>query len=159
MKILGIDPGTGRLGWAVLEKSSSKHTLLSCGCLESPKNTPLPERLTLIYDHVSEVISSFKPDVASVEELFYSNNAKTVMSVSAARGVVILACHRAGLPVFNYNPMQVKTSITGYGRADKTQMQQMVAKILCLKEIPKPDDAADAAAVALTHAFTNSVLC
>ena len=151
MTILGIDPGTGRLGWGIISKEKSKETVIDYGCLETPANTPLPERLETIYKFLTEIISRHKPDSAAVEQLFFATNAKTAISVGAARGVVLLACQQNHLPVFDYTPLQVKSTLTGFGQADKKQIQFMVAKLLHLKETPQPDDAADALAIALTH--------
>lgn len=151
MKILGIDPGTGRVGWAVLEKEKGKESLLAYGCIETKTNTPLPERLEIIFMKVRELISDHQPAEVAVEELFFTNNVKTAMSVGQARGVVLLACRLEGRESFAYTPSQVKMAVTGYGNADKKQVQEMVKRILRLEVIPKPDDAADAVAVALSH--------
>ncbi len=153
MKILGIDPGTGRLGWALIEKDKGQTNFLVCGCFETKPNSPLEERLEKIYDFLQNLIAENMPDEVSVESLFFSTNAKTAFDVGAARGVILLAAKKAHLPIFQYTPLQVKSSLTGYGKAEKTQVQFMVTKILKLKEIPKPDDAADAVAIALTHTF------
>lgn len=151
MIILGIDPGTGRLGWGIVDKTKGKETMIDCGCLETPAHTPLAERLDKIYQFVNEIISRHKPEVAAVEALFFATNAKTAISVGAARGVVLLACQQNHLPIFDYTPLQVKSTLTGFGQADKKQVQFMVTKLLHLKETPQPDDAADALAIALTH--------
>lgn len=153
MKVLGIDPGTGRVGYAVIEKASGQETLLECGCFETPPKTPLPSRLISIYRFLKELIRKHSPDQFSVESLFFTNNAKTAFDVGAARGVILMAAEEAGLPISQYTPSEVKSALTGYGKAEKSQIQYMVTKILHLKEIPKPDDAADAAAIALTHLF------
>ncbi len=151
MKVLGIDPGTGRMGWAIVEKEKGKEKLIDCGCLETPANTPLPIRLEKIYLFLTKLIKEHKPDSASIEDLFFFKNQKTVMSVGAARGVIILVCKQAKLNIALYTPLQIKSSIAGYGHADKQQVQFMVKNILKLKEVPQPDDAADAVAAALTH--------
>ncbi|MBU1200353.1 crossover junction endodeoxyribonuclease RuvC [Patescibacteria group bacterium] len=151
MKVLGVDPGTGRMGWAIVEKTKGKETLIDCGCLETPANTFLPIRLEKIYLFLNKLITKHKPESASIEDLFFAKNRKTVMSVGAARGVIILACKQAKLNINLYTPLQIKSSITGYGQADKKQMQFMVKNILKLKEIPEQDDAIDAVAAALTH--------
>ena len=153
MKVLGIDPGTGRMGYAVVEKISGKETLLDCGCFETPPKTPLPSRLLSTHRFLTKLIQKHQPDHFSVESLFFATNAKTAFDVAAARGVILLAAEEAGLPISQYTPLQVKSSLTGYGKAEKTQIQYMVTKILHLKDTPKPDDAADAAAIALTHLF------
>jgi len=151
MKVLGIDPGTGRLGWAIVEKNKGQEELLGAGCLETRSNSPLPRRLLKIYEFLNKLIKKYKPDQAAVEELFFATNAKTAMSVSAACGVILLACASHKIPVTNYSPVKIKSAIAGYGKADKSQIEYMICQILELKEAPKPDDAADAVAVALTH--------
>jgi len=153
MKILGIDPGTGRVGWGIIEKDKGNEVLVAYGCLESPSKTPLPSRLESIYEFLTSLIKTYKPDEFSCESLFFATNAKTAFDVGAARGVILLAAEKAGLPIYQYTPLQVKSSLTGYGAADKKQIQFMVTKILHLKETPEPDDAADAVAIALTHSF------
>ena len=150
MKVLGIDPGVGRVGWAIVEKNQTDQ-LLASGCFETTPNSPLPSRLVKIHLFLSDLIKQYQPDHASVEDVFFATNAKTAMSVGAARGVILLTCSLAGLPIFNYTPLQVKSAITGYGKADKKQVEFMVVKLLKLKETPKPDDTVDAIAIALTH--------
>lgn len=151
MKVLGIDPGTGRTGWAVVAKEGGKEVLVECGCLEIKPLTPLPERLEMIFKCVQELIAKFSPDEGAVEDIFFEKNAKTAMSVAQARGVVLLALALAKIPTVGYSPVQVKSSLTGYGRADKKMVEKMVMMILKLKEKQKLDDTADAMAVALTH--------
>ena len=153
MKILGIDPGTGRLGWAVLNFEKSQYGLEAVGCFETKANTELSIRLEKIYDFLGDLIKKHQPDKMSVESLFFSTNAKTAIDVAAARGVVLLVGRQAGLEISQYTPLQVKSSLTGFGKAEKHQVQYMVSKILKLKEVIKPDDAADAVALALTHSF------
>lgn len=154
MKILGIDPGTGRLGWAILEVLPRQNPkLLDCGCVETLAKTNLPKRLKTIYDFLSELIRSSTPDTFAIESLFFTKNAKTAIDVGAARGVAILCAEQFNLQISEYTPTQVKSSLTGFGKADKKQVEFMVCKILKLKEAPKPDDAIDAAAIALTHSF------
>ncbi|OGD81564.1 crossover junction endodeoxyribonuclease RuvC [Candidatus Collierbacteria bacterium RIFOXYD1_FULL_40_9] len=154
MKILGIDPGTGRLGWSILEiLPRSKPLLLDCGCIETPVKTTLPKRLKIIYDFLTELVRSSKPDQFAIESLFFSNNAKTAIDVGAARGVAILCAEQHNLPIFEYTPLQVKSSLTGFGKADKKQVEFMVMNILKIKTKIKPDDAVDAVAIALTHSF------
>ncbi len=153
MKILGIDPGTGRLGWGIVSHEKGIDTFVDCGCFETRANSDLPDRLLKISDFLKELIKMHKPDVLSVETLFFEKNAKTAIDVAAARGVILLEGAQAKIPTFQYTPLQVKSSLTGYGKADKTQVEFMVGKILHLKEKIKPDDAADAVAIALTHAF------
>jgi len=151
MKVLGIDPGTGRMGWGIVQKKHGQEKLIVCGCLETSAHTPLPLRLEKIHLFLTDLIIKHKPCAVSIEDLFFAKNRKTVMSVGAARGVIILACKQAKLDINLYTPLQIKSSITGYGQADKKQIQFMVKNILKLKQVPKPDDAADAIAAALTH--------
>lgn len=153
MKVIGIDPGTGRVGYSVVEKIGGKENLIEFGCFETKKNSDLPGRLLLIYNFLKDLISRNNPDAFACESLFFANNAKTAFDVGAARGVILLAAEEAGLPITQYTPLQVKSSLTGYGQADKKQIQFMVTKILHLKEVPQPDDAADAIAIAITHLF------
>ena len=155
-KILGIDPGTGIMGWGLIEKIGPNIKPLSYGCVRTESKYAMPDRLNLIFNEINAIIKKEKPDEVAVESLFFFKNQKTVITVAQARGVAIVCAKIAKLPVFEYTPLQVKQALTGYGRADKNQIQQMV-KITCkLKECPKPDDAADALAVAITHAQTNS---
>lgn len=151
MKVLGIDPGTGRLGWAIVEKTQGHEKLIDCGCIETTANLPLPQRLEIIFNHLTALIRRHSPTDASIEDLFFAKNQKTVISVGAARGVAILACQLARLKIANYTPLQVKSAITGYGSADKKQVAYMVKQILKLNELPFLDDAIDAIALALTH--------
>lgn len=152
IRILGIDPGTGIMGWGLIEKTISDIKPLKYGCIRTPANSPLPDRLLAIYQSLCDIISENKPDIMSIEELFYFKNQKTIMSVSQARGAAIVASKINGIPVFEYTPLQIKQALTGYGRADKNQMQEMVRAICKLKVCPKPDDAADALAIAICHA-------
>lgn len=151
MRIIGIDPGTGILGFGVVDTKDGKSTLVTAGVITTPAHTPLDERLEEIFDGLTEIIAETKPDVMSVEKLFFARNVTTAMSVASARGVAILTGRKARLPIAEYTPMQIKQSLTGYGKADKKQVQEMVRMQLNLKEIPKPDDAADALAAAITH--------
>ena len=155
MRILGIDPGIGRMGWAAIEVKSAKLKVQSYGCVETSSKEKTELRLLDIYKSVVKIIEEYKPDALSIEELFFNTNAKTAFIVGQARGVVLLAAAEKKIPVHIYTPLQVKIAVTGYGRAEKAQIGQMVKVLLKLKEIPKPDDVADALAVALTHAFTN----
>jgi len=152
MRILGIDPGYGRTGYGVIDTVGNRHVSVEYGCIETKPNTPMPDRLLDIYTAVREIITRLKPDALSIEELFFAKNVTTGLDVAQARGVVLLAAREANLPIGEYKPMQVKQSIAGYGKADKKQMQEMVRMFLNLRTIPKPDDAADALAVAITHA-------
>ncbi len=152
MRIIGIDPGTGILGFGVVEISATnKMTLITGGVITTPAHTPLDVRLEDIYDGLTSIIKETKPEVMSIEKLFFARNVTTAMSVSHARGVAMLAGRKARLPIAEYTPMQIKQTLTGYGKADKKQVQEMVKMQLGLKEIPKPDDAADALAAAITY--------
>lgn len=153
MRILGIDPGTGILGFGVIEVTSRGTTMLTGGVITTPAHTPLEERLEEIYDGLTEIIAETKPTVASIEKLFFARNVTTAMSVSHARGVAMLASKKGGLEIAEYTPLQIKQTLTGYGKADKKQVQEMVKIHLKLQEIPKPDDAADALAAAITHSL------
>lgn len=151
MRLLGIDPGTGILGFGVID-AVRKTQLIDAGVIRTPAHQPEPERLLAIYEGLQEIVASTNPQVVSVEKLFFARNVTTAMAVSQARGVVLLVAQQHGLPVFEYTPMQIKLSLTGYGKADKKQVQEMVRILLNLHEPPKPDDCADALAAALTHA-------
>ena len=157
MRIIGIDPGTGRLGFGVIDVAKGAYTLVDAGVVTTPAHTPLDERLEDIYDSLSEVIAATKPDCMSIEKLFFARNVTTAISVSHARGVAMLAGRKARLPIAEYTPLQIKQTVTGYGKADKKQMQEMVRLHLKLKEVPKPDDAADALAAAITHSLMSRV--
>ncbi len=154
MKILGIDPGIGRMGWGVIEKSGVSFKVYGFGCVETEPKSDIPGRLYAIYDEVCRIIDEYKPDTLSIEDLFFAKNVSTAFSVGQARGVVLLAASQKNLDVFVYTPSQVKSAVTGYGKADKKQVGQMVKLQLKLAEVPKPDDTADALAVALTHAVS-----
>jgi crossover junction endodeoxyribonuclease RuvC len=155
MRILGIDPGIGRCGWGVIDTQGSKLTVQGYGCIETSSKKETPERLTEIYAEIINIIKTYKPESFAIEELFFNTNAKTAFVVGQARGVILLAASQSKLEIAIYTPLQVKMSLTGYGRAEKSQIGKMVKTLLSLKEIPKPDDTADALAVALTHAFSN----
>ena len=150
MRVLGIDPGTAITGYSVIEED--KHgalQLVTLGVITTPAHTPLPSRLQMIYKRLSEIVDNYQPEASAVEQLFFSKNARTAMSVGHARGVTLLALANAGLTIHEYTPMQIKQAVTGYGGARKQQIQEMVRMLLNLPSIPKPDDAADAAAVAI----------
>ncbi len=151
MLVLGIDPGTAIVGYGLIEYKKNKMKIITYGCIYTEKELPLNKRLEIIYNELIEIIEKYKPDTFAIEELFYFKNNKTVISVSQARGIMLLAATQKNLPIFEYTPLQVKIGITGYGRAEKKQVQLMVQRILNLEEIPKPDDAADALAIAITH--------
>ncbi len=153
MRIIGIDPGTGILGFGVIDAAKGKATLVTAGVITTPAHTPLDERLEEIFDGLTEIIAETKPQVMSIEKLFFSQNVTTAMSVSHARGVAMLTGRKAGLPIAEYTPQEIKQTLTGYGKADKKQVQEMVRLQLGLRVVPKPDDAADGLAAAITHAL------
>lgn len=158
MRIIGIDPGTGILGFGVIDTDQKgRSKLVDAGVIKTPAHTPLDERLEEIYDSLKEIIADTKPAVMSIEKLFFSRNVTTAMSVSHARGVAMLAGRKAKLPIAEYTPQEIKQTLTGYGKADKKQMQEMVRLQLGLKEVPKPDDAADALAAAITHSLMSRI--
>lgn len=151
MRILGIDPGTGIMGFGVID-DGTQPVMVDAGVIRTKVHQAESERLEIIYDGLHEIIKATKPQAVSVEKLFFARNVTTAMAVSQARGVVLLVAQQYELPIFEYTPMQIKLSLTGYGKADKKQMQEMVRMLLKLKEVPKPDDCADALAAALTYA-------
>lgn len=152
MIILGIDPGIGRMGWGVIQSQNSKLKSQNYGCLETDPKETIENRLLAVYKFVDSLIKKYKPDALATEELFFNTNTKTAMTVGQARGVVIVCGAINHVPVFSYTPLQVKIAITGYGRAAKGQIGQMVAVILSLPNVPKLDDTTDALAVAIAHA-------
>lgn len=154
MKIIGIDPGTGILGFGVIEAAQGRANIIDAGVIRTPVKEDDAVRLEIIYDELTDIIASNKPEVMAVEKLFFAQNVTTAMTVAQARGVVLLAGRQAGLTIYEYTPLQIKQALTGYGRADKKQIQEMVKTILRLKTIPKPDDCADALAAAITHSMT-----
>lgn len=154
MRILGIDPGYAIVGYAIINYEHGGFRPISFGAVTTAADLPFERRLTAIYDDLTALIAHYKPEEMSVEKLFFNTNQKTVIDVAQARGAVILAAAKSGLPIYEYTPLQVKCSIVGYGRAEKKQVQEMTRTILHLKEIPKPDDAADAVALAMTHAYS-----
>jgi crossover junction endodeoxyribonuclease RuvC len=151
MRIIGIDPGTGILGFGVIEVQGSKAQLVDAGVIRTPVKEDDAVRLQTIFEEITDIIGQTKPKEMSVEKLFFAQNVTTAMTVAQARGVVLLAGMQAGLVIAEYTPLQIKQALTGYGRAEKKQMQEMVRILLGLKEVPKPDDCADALAAALTH--------
>ncbi|HZJ18654.1 MAG TPA: crossover junction endodeoxyribonuclease RuvC [Patescibacteria group bacterium] len=154
MRILGIDPGIGRTGWGVVEAQNSKLKVCKFGCIETPAKEDISKRLESVYDEITKLIKLHKPEEMAVEELFFNTNSKTAFAVGQARGVILLAGEKARISNFTYTPLEVKMSLTGYGRAEKGQVAIMVKNLLLLKEIPKPDDVSDALAVAITHSFS-----
>jgi crossover junction endodeoxyribonuclease RuvC len=155
---LGIDPGTAIVGYAVVEARGSELRMIACDVITTPAGMPMPERLQHIYQGLSEIISTYRPNEAAMEELFFAKNARTALTVGQARGVAMLALANGSLAVAEYTPKQVKQAVTGYGGANKEQVGEMVRILLHLKTIPRPDDAADAAAVAICHLHTASYL-
>lgn len=154
MRILGIDPGTAIVGFGAIESVSGKFNLLDAGVIRTPAKEQDSKRLKIIYDELEQIVKQNKPDALSVEKLFFAKNVTTAMSVAQARGVIMLCGEQHGIPVFEYTPLQIKQAVTGYGKAEKYQIQEMVRTILRLKEAPKPDDCADALAAAICHAMT-----
>ena len=158
MRILGIDPGTAIMGWGVIDADGGDLGLVSYGALTTPAKTPLSSRLELLYNGLAHVLAAYRPDVAAVEELFFAKNVTTALAVAHARGVALLAIQQAGVRIFEYKPMAVKQAVVGYGHADKQQMQHLVQMTLNLDHIPQPDDAADALANAICHAYSAPLL-
>lgn len=154
MRILGIDPGLARIGWAVVEREKASVRAFAYDCFETKAKGKTEWRLLQIHNEMVRLIQAYEPDALAIEELFFGTNAKTAFLVGQARGVVLLAAAQKNIPVAIYTPLQVKIAVTGYGRADKQQVGRMVKTLLKLSEIPKPDDTADALAVALTHTFS-----
>lgn len=152
MKLLGIDPGTAIVGFGVIETDHRTHHLVDAGVIRTPAKQADEIRLHTIYTNLEEIITTHNPDIMVVEKLFFAKNVTTAMTVSQARGVILVVATIHGVPIVEYTPLQIKQALTGYGRADKNQIQQMVKVLLALQEIPKPDDCADALAAALTHA-------
>jgi len=152
MIILGIDPGTATTGYGVIENEKGKIKEIAYGCILTKSTESLETRLITIFDELTQIIKKYKPEMVAVEELFFASNAKTAISVGHARGVILLACSKAKVPVYEYTPLQIKQAVCGYGRADKQQVQKMVKALLNLEKIPKPDDAADGLAIAICHA-------
>lgn len=154
MRVLGIDPGTAIVGYSIIDYKNNKIQLIDYGCIYTNKEDSLSLRLEQVYLRVESLINLYKPNHMAIEELFFFKNQKTIISVAQSRGVIILKAQLSGLDIYNYTPLQVKTGITGYGRANKKQVQEMTKIILKLSEIPKPDDAADAIAIAINHINT-----
>jgi crossover junction endodeoxyribonuclease RuvC len=157
MRIIGIDPGTGILGFGVVDFHKGKAKMITAGVITTPAHTPIDERLEEIFDGLTGIILETKPEIMSIEKLFFSQNVTTAISVAQARGVAMLTGRKAGMPIAEYTPQQIKQTLTGYGKADKKQVQEMVRLQLGLTEVPKPDDCADALAAAITHAMMSRV--
>ncbi|HKS69566.1 MAG TPA: crossover junction endodeoxyribonuclease RuvC [Ktedonobacterales bacterium] len=154
-RVLGIDPGSARLGYAVVDELRGTLALVVCGVIETPKGEPMPQRLLQLYTQLSALVAEQKPAEVAVEELFFAKNPTTIISVGEARGVALLVAAGAGIPVFEYKPMAVKQAVHGYGLAKKEQVGEMVRVLLGLERVPRPDDAADAAAIAICHLHTS----
>ncbi|MDD3947246.1 MAG: crossover junction endodeoxyribonuclease RuvC [Clostridia bacterium] len=158
MVILGLDPGYATVGYGVIEAGCGRCRPIAYGAIETPKTARFPDRLKYIGDETAKLIARYNPDAIAIEELFFQDNRKTAILVAEARGVMLYVAETSGKCLFEYTPLQIKQALTGYGRAQKCQIQQMVKVMLCLEKIPKPDDAADALAVAITHSQTNTAL-
>ena len=153
MIVMGIDPGTAIVGYSIVEFTKNKYRILDYGCVFTDKDEDMPVRLEQIYDKLDGIIKIWKPEDMAIEELFFFKNQKTIIKVGQARGVITLCGQKNKLNLFSYTPLQVKMGVTGYGKADKKQVQEMVRMQLGLKEVPKPDDCADALAAAITHSL------
>ncbi len=151
MRILGIDPGYAIMGWGILDLKGNRYSVVDYGSITTDAKMEMPLRIQHLYSQLSAIIAEYQPEEAAIEELYFTNNAKTVIFVGQARGVAILACVNNGLKVSEYTPLQIKQALTGYGKAEKKQVQAMVKTILNLQEVPKPDDTADAVAAAICH--------
>lgn len=158
MRILGIDPGIATIGFGIVDSDKSGQRLVNCGVITTPADAALASRLEQIYDDLGQLLESFRPDAVSVEELFFNTNITTGISVAHGRGVILLACQKAGARIYEYTPLQVKQAVVGYGRAEKQQVMEMVKRICRLSAPPRPDDAADAVALALCHARSTTSL-
>ena len=158
MVILGIDPGYAIIGYGAVSHYAGKYKTLGYGAVLTDADMEFPDRLEVIYDNMIRMISKCKPDVLSIEKLYFQNNQKTAIKVAEARGVILLAAKKSGLPIYEYTPLQVKTAVTGYGQAPKKQVMEMTKRLLGLNEVPKPDDTADALAIAICHANSSGAL-
>lgn len=154
MRVIGVDPGTAITGWGIVEGDGNDLHRVAGGVITTSAGTPLPERLQVIYRELTDIVNQWQPSTAAIEELFFSKNAKTALAVGHGRGVAMLALANANLPIAEYKPLEVKQAITGHGGADKKQIQQMVKLLLALDDIPRPDDAADALAIAICHSHS-----
>jgi crossover junction endodeoxyribonuclease RuvC len=157
MVILGVDPGTARLGWGIINHQKSQSSVGQYDCLQTPKTKSDSDRLKQLFQDFTKLLKKLKPDAVAVEALFFFKNQTTVIPVAQARGVILLAAALENIPCFSYTPPEIKLAVTGYGKADKRQIQQIMKSILKLDSVPKPDDTADALAVALTHAFSHKM--
>ena len=159
MIILGIDPGTAITGYGLVSHEGNHLKRITHGVIRTSPELPMATRLSRIYQGLGELMAQYQPEVVAVEELFFNKNVRTALAVGQARGVILLSAATAGLEIAEYTPLQVKQAVVGYGRAEKMQVQEMVRVLLCLSEIPKPDDAADALAIAICHAHSRKVNC
>jgi len=158
MRILGIDPGYGITGFAIVDSDRNRQVLVRCGVITTPAGMDFSARLEIIYEDMRQLLDAAKPDAVAIEELFFGQNVTTGIGVAQSRGVILLAIRQAGLPVHFYKPMQVKQAVVGYGNATKHQVMDMTKRLLHLEALPKPDDAADAIAIALCHARSSTSL-
>lgn len=158
MVILGIDPGYATIGWGLIQKKGTTISFLQCGAILTPKDIQFGERLHMVAKGIDTLISQYSPDHIAIEQLYFSTNTKTALDVAHARGVILLCCYQHDIPVASYGPLTVKQTIAGHGKADKAQVQTMVKRLLKLSAVPKPDDVADAVAIALTHAYRNDTV-
>ena len=152
MIILGIDPGYAIIGWGVIRYERGRYLSVDFGAITTDAGTPFNRRLEIIYDELTALLGRYTPDAVAVEKLYFQNNQKTAIDVAQARGVTMLAIHKCGAPVYEYTPLQVKSAVTGFGQAQKPQVMEMTRRLLRLKAVPKPDDTADALAIAICHA-------
>ena len=153
MRIIGLDPGTATTGYGIIDVNDGEFDVVEYGVITTKAHTPMQERLQIIYEDLNSLLSEYKPDTAAVEELFFGRNVTTAITVGQARGVLLLALSQANIPFGEYSPPKIKDAVTGYGKAEKPQVQMMVRNLLNLDEIPRPDDAADGLAVAITHYY------
>lgn len=158
MVILGFDPGIATVGFGIISLENGRQRAINYGAITTPAKTPLSERLAMIYQDCNQLIDAFEPDAIAIEELFFNTNLKTGIAVAHGRGVLLLCGRQHNIPMYEYTPLQVKQSVVGYGRAEKKQVMDMVKRLLCLEKIPRPDDAADALALAICHARAVSSL-
>ena len=158
MRTIGIDPGTAIMGWGIVDETAGALQLVDYGVITTPAGTPQPNRLMTLYAELQVLLQKYHPEAAAIEELFFSKNVTTALTVGQARGVAMLALAQAGLPIHEYKPLSVKQAVAGYGGADKKQMQEMVRLTLQLPAVPRPDDAADALAIAICHAYNAPML-
>jgi crossover junction endodeoxyribonuclease RuvC len=153
LRIIGIDPGYAIIGYGIVDYNASKFSIVNYGAVTTKAKTPFASRLEIIFNDISQLLDTFKPDAVSLEKLYFNTNTTTAIDVAQARGVILLAAQLHGIKVFEYTPLQVKQSVTGYGRAEKFQIMEMTRRLLNLEKIPKPDDTADALALAVCHAY------